>query len=304
MNWKILIPMTEDFNFWVNLHQERVESFMIRILDAESSNSFIHEVCSHGSINGGKRFRALLISAIGEISQTDKLTLDHLASSIEFIHAYSLIHDDLPSMDNDDLRRGKPTCHVKYDEAHAILAGDGLQSLAFKILSSPTFLVDDQKKIKIIHSLSDAIGINGMVKGQSLDIKATLKIVDIKQLEKLQELKTGLLFDAIGYISYLSSKNATEENKIKITKLCSLLGKIYQITDDILDYESNDEVLGKTSGKDQKNNKLTYVSLLGINEAKKINSSYFNEAKKIVDSIPGITIFLKELISKIYQRSY
>ena len=304
MNWKILIPMTEDFNFWVNLHQERVESFMIRILDAESSNSFIHEVCSHGSINGGKRFRALLIYAIGEISQTDKLTLDHLASSIEFIHAYSLIHDDLPSMDNDDLRRGKPTCHVKYDEAHAILAGDGLQSLAFKILSSPTFLVDDQKKIKIIHSLSDAIGINGMVKGQSLDIKATLKIVDIKQLEKLQELKTGLLFDAIGYISYLSSKNATEENKIKITKLCSLLGKIYQITDDILDYESNDEVLGKTSGKDQKNNKLTYVSLLGINEAKKINSSYFNEAKKIVDSIPGITIFLKELISKIYQRSY
>ena len=304
MNWKILIPMTEDFNFWVNSHQERVESFMIRILDAESSNSFIHEVCSHGSINGGKRFRALLIYAIGEISQTDKLTLDHLASSIEFIHAYSLIHDDLPSMDNDDLRRGKPTCHVKYDEAHAILAGDGLQSLAFKILSSPTFLVDDQKKIKIIHSLSDAIGINGMVKGQSLDIKATLKIVDIKQLEKLQELKTGLLFDAIGYISYLSSKNATEENKIKITKLCSLLGKIYQITDDILDYESNDEVLGKTSGKDQKNNKLTYVSLLGINEAKKINSSYFNEAKKIVDSIPGITIFLKELISKIYQRSY
>ena len=304
MNWKILIPMTEDFNFWVNLHQERVESFMIRILDAESSNSFIHEVCSHGSIKGGKRFRALLIYAIGEISQTDKLTLDHLASSIEFIHAYSLIHDDLPSMDNDDLRRGKPTCHVKYDEAHAILAGDGLQSLAFKILSSPTFLVDDQKKIKIIHSLSDAIGINGMVKGQSLDIKATLKIVDIKQLEKLQELKTGLLFDAIGYVSYLSSKNPTEETKIKITKLCSVLGKIYQITDDILDYESNDEALGKTSGKDQKNNKLTYVSLLGIDEAKKINSNYFNEAKKIVDSIPGITIFLKELISKIYQRSY
>ena len=296
--------MTEDFRFWIDEHQKRVEHFMMGILEEESSNSLIHEACSHGSLNGGKRFRALLCYAIGEISQTNKLTLDHIASSIEFIHAYSLIHDDLPAMDNDDLRRGKPTCHIKFDEAHAILAGDGLQSLAFKILSSVTFLINDQKKIKIIHLLSDAIGINGMVKGQSQDIKATLKVVKIKELEKLQELKTGLLFNVSGSATYLAAKNPNEETKIKITKLCLLLGKIYQITDDILDYESNDKVLGKTSGKDKKNNKLTYVSLVGIDEAKKINSDYFNEIKILINLIPGNTIFLTKLIEKIYQRSH
>jgi|TARA_B110000208_G_C11730873_1_gene416353 farnesyl diphosphate synthase len=296
--------MTEDFSFWANSHQKRIEHFMMQNLKDVSSNSLIHDVCSHGSLNGGKRFRALLCYAIGEATQTNKLILDHIASSIEFIHAYSLIHDDLPAMDNDDLRRGKPTCHMKYDEAHAILAGDALQSLAFEILSAPTFLVDAQKKIKIIHSLSNAIGINGMVKGQSLDIKATLKVAKIKELENLQELKTGLLFDVIGSASYLVVKSPKEETKIKISKLCLLLGKIYQITDDILDYESNDEILGKTSGKDKKDNKLTYVSLVGIDEAKKINSGYFKDIKTIISLIPGNTIFLRKLIEKIYQRSH
>ena len=296
--------MTEDFSFWANSHQKRIEHFMMQNLKDVSSNSLIHDVCSHGSLNGGKRFRALLCYAIGEATQTNKLILDHIASSIEFIHAYSLIHDDLPAMDNDDLRRGKPTCHMKYDEAHAILAGDALQSLAFEILSAPTFLVDAQKKIKIIHSLSNAIGINGMVKGQSLDIKATLKVAKIKELENLQELKTGLLFDVIGSASYLVVKSPKEETKIKISKLCLLLGKIYQITDDILDYESNDEILGKTSGKDKKDNKLTYVSLVGIDEAKRINSNYFKEIKTIISLIPGNTIFLRELIEKIYQRNH
>ena len=296
--------MTEDFRFWADEHQKRVENFMMRFLKEESSNSLIHEVCTHGSLNGGKRFRALLCYAIGEISKTDKLILDYIASSVEFIHAYSLIHDDLPAMDNDDLRRGKPTCHIKFNEAQAILAGDGLQSLAFHILSLPSFLIEDQKKLKLINSLSNTIGINGMVKGQSLDIENTLKIGEIKGLEKLQELKTGLLFNFVGSATYLVSDNHSEKMNIKITNLCSLLGKVYQITDDILDYESNDKVLGKTSGKDRKDNKLTYVSLLGINEAKKINSKYFGDIKEIINSISGNTIFLNELILKIYQRAH
>jgi farnesyl diphosphate synthase len=296
--------MTEDFSFWVNSHHKRIEGFMIGILKEESSNSLIHQVCSHGSVNGGKRFRALLSYAIGEITQTDKLIIDHIASSVEFIHAYSLIHDDLPAMDNDDLRRGKPTCHIKFNEAQAILAGDGLQSLAFHILSLPSFLINDQKKLKLINSLSNTIGINGMVKGQSLDIENTLKIGEIKSLEKLQELKTGLLFNFIGSATCLVSDNYSEKMNIKITNLCALLGKVYQITDDILDYESNDKVLGKTSGKDRKDNKLTYVSLLGINEAKKINSKYFDDIKEIINSISGNTIFLNELILKIYQRAH
>jgi farnesyl diphosphate synthase len=296
--------MTDDFSVWVNSHHKRIEGFMMRILKEESSNSLIHEVCTHGSVNGGKRFRALLSYAIGEITQTDKLIIDHIASSIEFIHAYSLIHDDLPAMDNDDLRRGKPTCHIKFNEAQAILAGDGLQSLAFHILSLSSFLINDQKKLKLINSLSNTIGINGMVKGQSLDIENTLKIGEIKGLEKLQELKTGLLFNFIGSATCLVSDNHSKKMNIKITNLCALLGKVYQITDDILDYESNDKILGKTSGKDRKDNKLTYVSLLGINEAKKINSKYFDDIKEIINSISGNTIFLNELILKIYQRAH
>jgi len=304
MNWKTSALMTEDFEFWVKTHQGRIESFMMSFLEIDSSDSIIYEVCRHGSLSGGKRFRALLVYAVGEINQTDKLILDHISASIEFMHAYSLIHDDLPSMDNDNLRRGKPTCHIKFNEAQAILTGDGLQSLAFYILSLPSLLINDQKKLKIIHSLSRAVGINGMVKGQSLDIENTLKIGKIEELEKLQELKTGLLFNFVGSASYLVSKSPIKETNIKIANLCLLLGKIYQITDDILDYESSDEVLGKTSGKDKKDNKLTYVSLLGINEAKKINSAYFDEIKKIINSISGNTIFLKELITKIYQRAH
>ena len=296
--------MTEDFEHWIKLHQERTECFMMKFLEKNVSNSTIHKVCQYASLSGGKKFRSLLSYAIGEISKTDKLILDHIASSVEFIHAYSLIHDDLPSMDNDDLRRGKPTSHIKFNEAQAILAGDGLQSLAFQILSSPTLLITEQKKIKIINSLSSTIGINGMVKGQSMDIENTIKNGEIKKLEKLQELKTGLLFNFIGSSSYLVNIKPNNKITLKINNICMLLGKIYQITDDILDCESNDDVLGKTSGKDIKDNKLTYVSLLGIDQARKINSSYFEKIKKIIDSIPGNTIFLKKLITKIYQRAY
>ena len=296
--------MTEDFEFWVITHQERIESFMTGFLEIGSSDSIIYEACRHSSLDGGKRFRALLVYAVGEINQTDKLILDHISASIEFIHAYSLIHDDLPSMDNDDLRRGKPTCHIKFNEAQAILAGDGLQSLAFHILSLPSLLINHKKKLEIIHSLSNAIGIKGMVKGQSLDIENTSIVGKISELEKLQELKTGLLFNFIGSASHLVTENSIEETNIKITNLCAILGKVYQITDDILDYESNDKILGKTSGKDKKDNKLTYVSLLGIDQAKKININYFNEIKVIINSISGNTIILKELVSLIYQRAH
>ena len=296
--------MTEDFDYWIKLHQERIENFMMKFIEKDTSNTLIHEVCRYSSLNGGKRFRALLSYAIGEINQTNKLIIDYIAAAIEFIHAYSLVHDDLPSMDNDNLRRGKPTSHIKYNEAQAVLAGDGLQSIAFQILSSPSFQIENEKKVKIINILSTSIGVNGMVKGQSLDMENTSKIKNEKDLQILQELKTGSLFNATGSISHLVINKIGEENNTKICNLCSLLGKIYQITDDILDYESDDQTLGKTSGKDKKDDKFTYVSLLGIEEAKKINSNYFVEVKKIINSISGNTIYLKKLSEKIYERKY
>ena len=296
--------MAEDFEYWIKYHQERVENFMMEFIKEEASNSLIHEVCRYASLNGGKRFRALLSYAIGETNQTDKIILDHIAAAIEFIHAYSLIHDDLPSMDNDNLRRGKLTSHIKFDEAQAILAGDALQSIAFQILSSPSFPIKNEKKVKIIHILSNAIGVNGMVKGQSMDMENTSKIKNKKELQILQNLKTGLLFNATGSLSQLGIDTTKNEDNTSICNLCALLGKIYQITDDILDYESNDDTLGKTSGKDKKDNKFTYISLLGIEEAKKINLTYFKEMKKIINSIPGNTIYLEKLATKIYERNY
>ena len=296
--------MTEDFEYWIKYHQERVENFMMKFIKEETSNSLIREVCRYASLNGGKRFRALLSYAIGESNQTDKIVLDHIAAAIEFIHAYSLIHDDLPSMDNDNLRRGKPTAHIKFDEAQAILAGDALQSIAFQILSTPSFPIENEKKVKIIHILSNAIGVNGMVKGQSLDMENTSKIKNKKELQILQNLKTGLLFNATGSLSQLGIDTTKNEDNTSICNLCALLGKIYQITDDILDYESDDQTLGKTSGKDKKDNKFTYISLLGIEEAKKINLTYFKEMKKIINSIPGNTIYLEKLATKIYERNY
>ena len=296
--------MTEDFEYWIKYHQERVENFMMEFIKEEASNSLIHEVCRYASLNGGKRFRALLSYAIGETNQTDKIILDHIAAAIEFIHAYSLIHDDLPSMDNDNLRRGKPTSHIKFDEAQAILAGDALQSIAFQILSAPSFPIENEKKVKIIHILSNAIGVNGMVKGQSLDMENTAKIKNKKELQILQNLKTGLLFNATGSLSQLGIDTTKNEDNTSICNLCALLGKIYQITDDILDYESNDQTLGKTSGKDKKDNKFTYISLLGIEKAKKINLTYFKEMKKIINSIPGNTFYLEKLATKIFERNY
>ncbi|MDC0183201.1 polyprenyl synthetase family protein [Nitrosomonadales bacterium] len=296
--------MTEDFEYWIKYHQERVENFMMKFIKEETSNSLIHEVCRYASLNGGKRFRALLSYAIGESNQTDKIILDHIAAAIEFIHAYSLIHDDLPSMDNDNLRRGKLTSHIKFDEAQAILAGDALQSIAFQILSTPSFPIENEKKVKIIHILSNAIGVNGMVKGQSLDMENTSKIINKKELQILQNLKTGLLFNATGAISQLGIDTTANKDNTTICNFCTLLGKIYQITDDILDYESNDQTLGKTSGKDKKDNKFTYISLLGIEEAKKINLTYFKDMKKIINSIPGNTIYLEKLATKIYERNY
>ena len=296
--------MNNAFDAWQISHQDRINKFLKKKLDKKNSKNLINDATNYALLNGGKRFRALLVYAIGEINATNQNVLDFVAASIEIIHAYSLTHDDLPDMDDDSLRRGLPSCHIKYGASQAILAGDGLQSLAFEFLVSPDFIIDDTKKINLISHLSKAIGINGMVFGQSLDMECSNKELDIKLLEKIQKKKTGELIHASCMMSYSISNFFDSSVQDCISKLAYLLGQLYQITDDILDGTSTSKDLGKTSGKDQKDNKATYVSIMGITKSKKIKENFYFEIKNLVKQIPGNTQTLNDLIDKIYARDY
>ena len=296
--------MNNAFDAWQISHQDRINKFLKKKLDNKNSKNTINDAANYALLNGGKRFRALLVYAIGEINATNQNVLDFVAASIEIIHAYSLTHDDLPDMDDDSLRRGLPSCHIKFGASQAILAGDGLQSLAFEFLVSPDFIIDDTKKINLISHLSKAIGINGMVFGQSLDMECSNKELDIKLLEKIQKKKTGELIHASCMMSYSISNFFDSSLEDCISKLAYLLGQLYQITDDILDGTSTSKDLGKTSGKDQKDNKATYVSIMGITKSIKIKENFYVEIKNLVKQIPGNTQTLNDLIDKIYARDY
>ena len=296
--------MNNAFDAWQISHQDRINKFLKKKLDNKSSKNTINDAANYALLNGGKRFRALLVYAIGEINATNQNVLDFVAASIEIIHAYSLTHDDLPDMDDDSLRRGLPSCHIKFGASQAILAGDGLQSLAFEFLVSPDFIIDDTKKINLVSHLSKAIGINGMVFGQSLDMECSNKEIDIKLLEKIQKKKTGELIHASCIMSYSISNFFDSSVEDCISRLAYLLGQLYQIIDDILDGTSTSMDLGKTSGKDQKDNKATYVSVMGITKAKKIKENFYFEIKNLVKQIPGNTQTLNNLIDKIYARDY
>ena len=246
-----------------------------------------------------------MIYAIGEDEKIlNPFHLDQLALSVELIHAYSLTHDDLPSMDDDSLRRGKPSCHIEFNEGQAILAGDALQSLAFQVLSDNNLNIHNDIKIKIINILSQSIGLNGMALGQSMDINSDKMNSSIEVLERLQELKTGALIKASCVIPFLLSKNYEEIYLADIANIGHLIGKIYQITDDILDIESNTETLGKTADKDRKNNKMTYISLVGKKEALKIKANIFENLNKSIEQFPRKLIALQNLAHYIYKRAY
>ena len=297
--------MTEDsINQWVLAHQKRIDVTLQDFFNSQK-NTLLKNACEYTLLNGGKRLRSLLIYAIGEDEKIlNTFHLDQLALSVELIHAYSLTHDDLPAMDDDSLRRGKPSCHIKFNEGQAILAGDALQSLAFQVLSNNNFKIQNDIKIKIINILSQSIGLNGMALGQSMDIDSNKINSSIEVLERLQELKTGALIKASCVIPFLLSKNYEEIYITDLANIGHLIGKIYQITDDILDIESTTETLGKTAGKDRKNNKMTYISLVGKEEALKIKANIFENLNKSIEQFPRKLEALQNLAHYIYKRAY
>ncbi|HEC15322.1 MAG TPA: (2E,6E)-farnesyl diphosphate synthase [Sedimenticola sp.] len=229
----------------------------------------LHSAMRYATLGGGKRVRPVLVYAAGRALGGPVDRLDGPACAVELIHAYSLVHDDLPAMDDDDLRRGRPTCHKKFDEATAILAGDALQTLAFQVLCKDEGLqADAETRLQMIKALAVASGSRGMAGGQALDLEAEGRELDLAQLENLHIHKTGALIRASVQLGTLATPDADEELALKLDHYAKCIGLAFQVRDDILDVEGATEVLGKTQGKDQAQRKSTYPSLLGLQGAR------------------------------------
>ncbi|MCF2948212.1 (2E,6E)-farnesyl diphosphate synthase [Paraglaciecola aquimarina] len=252
---------------------------------------------------GGKRMRPFLVYAAGEMLGVSAEDLNGPAMAIEAIHAYSLIHDDLPAMDDDELRRGHPTCHIKFDEATAILAGDALQTLAFEILCDYS-MSQENKRIELVKILSKASGFHGMCGGQAMDLAATDKQISQQQLESLHSKKTGALLIACVEMAIALAADISEQNKQYLLKFAQTIGLAFQVQDDILDVTSDSKTLGKPQGSDQEQNKSTYPAMLGLAEAQTYLEELHQQALQALRALPYNTQILQSFTDFVIHRTY
>ena len=271
--------------------RERIEIALAAALPSENTAPVrLHQAMRYATLGGGKRIRACLVYASGSLFNACEEALDGPAAAVEMTHAYSLIHDDLPAMDNDDVRRGKPTLHIAFDEATAILAGDALQSQAYlNLIQTKT---SDSVRVAILHCLAEASSAAGMCGGQQMDMDATNQTLSLNELETLHGLKTGALIRASVRMGALIG-HATATELLALDQYADALGLAFQIRDDILDIEASSEQLGKTAGKDAQQNKSTYPQLLGMSEAKKLLSVYAEKMQASLLSLQRDTSALK-----------
>ncbi|HWN10993.1 MAG TPA: farnesyl diphosphate synthase [Pyrinomonadaceae bacterium] len=283
--------------------RSRVDAELDRLLPGNSVEPVkLHAAIRWSVFAGGKRFRPLLTLAVGQTFGVDEKLLLPTACALELIHTYSLIHDDLPSMDDDDLRRGRATCHIQFDEATAILAGDALQTLAFRIISADENL-SAEKRLQVISDLSQSSGTPfGMVAGQALDLEAESREVSPSELEQIHRLKTGALIIAAARCGAIIA-NAKESELNAITEYAAQLGLLFQITDDVLDVTSTAEAIGKTPGKDQRSEKATYPHLHGIDAARKLALRVHGRACAVLDQIERPTERLAAIADYILNRT-
>jgi len=286
--------------------QNRVE----RALDARLPGENIlpqklHQAMRYTVLDGGKRTRPLLTYATGQALGLSEEVLDGPACAVEFIHVYSLIHDDLPAMDNDDLRRGKPTCHKAYDEATAILAGDALQALAFEILANdPSIQVEAAARLKMIAALTKASGSQGMVGGQAIDLASVGSKLNLPELENMHIHKTGALIRASVNMAALSKPDLDPVLAKNLDHYAKCIGLSFQVKDDILDVESDTATLGKTQGKDVDNDKPTYPALLGMAGAKQKAQELHEQAVASLTDFGSEADLLRELSLYIIERTH
>lgn len=248
----------------------RVEAALEQLFaPSDTEPSRLDTAMRYAVMNGGKRVRPILVYAAGSAVNAPLANLDAPACAIELIHAYSLVHDDLPAMDNDDLRRGQPTCHRKFDEATAILAGDALQALAFEVLSRNTPARQATTQIAQLATLAQASGKLGMAGGQAIDLEAVGQQLELSALQHMHRLKTGALISAAVHMGALAAANTTPDQLKALARYSAALGLAFQIVDDILDVTADTKTLGKPQGSDAARHKPTYPALLGLEESRR-----------------------------------
>jgi farnesyl diphosphate synthase len=257
------------FQEWITAHSERVESALDRLLDSSQTiPNRLHEAMRYAAQGGGKRIRPLLVYAAGQLSNSSlpeqNELLDAAAVAVECIHAYSLVHDDLPCMDDDDLRRGRPTVHKAFDEATALLVGDALQTRAFEILANVAG--DANSRLLMIAALAAASGSRGMAGGQAIDLESVGKKLDLEGLKQMHAMKTGALLSCAVELGGIAA-NLNAKQMADLKNYSQALGLAFQVVDDVLDVTADSQTLGKTAGKDAAANKPTYVSLMGLDYA-------------------------------------
>ncbi|MEK8088274.1 farnesyl diphosphate synthase [Thermithiobacillus plumbiphilus] len=250
--------------------RERIEVQLAQLLpDEQILPAGLHQAMRYCTLEGGKRLRPLLVYATGQSLGAGVELLDRAASAVELIHVYSLVHDDLPAMDDDDLRRGRPTCHKAYDEATAILVGDALQALAFQVLADHAWTVEPLRRLRMIEELAMAAGSRGMVGGQAMDLAAVGRQLSLPELEDMHIHKTGRLIRASVTLGALAAGLTVQDKSFhQLREYAEYIGLAFQIQDDILDETGDTETMGKQQGADRARNKPSYVSLLGLGEAR------------------------------------
>ncbi len=295
-----------DFNSRLKHYQQRVDNALDACLpDTPNRKHNLVEAMRYSVIGGGgKRIRPAMVYAAGEAMGVNQDILDTPACAVEMIHAYSLIHDDLPAMDDDDLRRGQPTCHKAFDEATAILAGDALQAHAFEILAASRLQVNNKRRLEMITLLATASGSDGMAGGQAIDLAAVGRKLSLEQLEDMHRLKTGALIKASILLGAMCSTVVTEDELAILDRYADCIGLSFQIQDDILDVVGDTETLGKPRGSDEKMQKPTYPSILGLDASRKLALEQHEQALSHLETLDARADTLCQLSAYIVEREF
>jgi len=292
----------QDFQAWMKAVQAGAESALDRFLPAPSQvPAKLHEAMRYTVLGGGKRVRPLLVHASGALFGAEPDALARAASAVEMIHVYSLVHDDMPCMDDDDLRRGKPTVHVAYDEATALLVGDALQAQAFEVLAGTT-TIPAARVVTMLRLLAEAAGSAGMCGGQAIDLDSVGIGLTLDQLERMHQLKTGAMLRVSVLLGALAGRDLAPHEQEALGAYSRAIGLAFQVVDDVLDATQDSATLGKTAGKDAAANKPTYVSILGLEPSKALAEQLRRQAHDALAPFGEQALRLREIADLIVQR--
>ncbi len=294
-----------DFQAWMGSVQARMEAALARLLpQAQIAPARLHAAMRYATLEGGKRVRPLLAFAAGEVAGAAAGRLEIAAASVELIHAYSLVHHDLPCMDDDVLRRGKPTAHVEFGEATALLAGDALHSLAFQLLAEHRLADDPRAQLEMVKTLAAAAGSRGMAGGQQIDLEATGTSLGVPALEFMHIHKTGALIRAAVLLGSSCGNSLSDAERAMLDRYAKAVGLAFQVVDDVLDADASTATLGKTAGKDAKQGKPTYVSAMGIARAREMAQALRAQALDALQGLGGRAGRLASLADFIVLRRF